>query len=252
MPKEIILEQFGANAADYASSDVHARGASLARLYALVGPQAEWEVLDVATGAGHTALTFAPHVRQVTAVDITPEMLAQAQKLAAEKTLKNIIFELADAGALPYFEASFDLVTCRIAPHHFPDIVQFIREALRVLKPGGILAIVDNVVPPGPIGNYINAFEKLRDPSHARCWSLEDWLNSFNELGLTIIHQELLAKRLKFDFWAQRHDSIMLDYLHALLFEGGTQVNAFLQPQTIEGELSFRLVEGIVLGQKAA
>jgi len=251
MSREEILQQFGANATDYATSDGHAKGASLARLYTLVGPRADWEVLDVATGAGHTAFTFAPYVRQVTAVDITPEMLAQAEKLSAEKTLLNIIFETADAGALPYQDASFDLVTCRIAPHHFPDIVQFIREAVRVLKPGGMLAIVDNVVPPGSVGDYVNAFEKLRDPSHERCWSLELWLNSFDEAGLTIIQQELLAKRRNFEFWAKRHDSSMRDYLRALLFEGGPGVKAFLQPQTNQDELSFRLVEGIILGRKA-
>jgi ubiquinone/menaquinone biosynthesis C-methylase UbiE len=246
-----ILEQFGANAADYAASDVHALGASLARLNELIKTRADWEVLDVATGAGHTAFIFAPQVRQVTAVDITPEMLVQAEKLAAEKNLSNIVFETADDVALPFEAANFDLVTCRIAPHHFPDIVHFAREAARVLKPGGVLAVVDNVVPPGSVGDYVNAFEKLRDPSHERCWSQEKWLKIFKNESFEITNQELLAKRLDFQFWAQRHDPLMQDYLRALLLEGGPKVSAFLQPQTNQGRLSFRLVEGIIIGKKA-
>ena len=63
----LVREQFGAHANDYATSPVHAQGASLARLVELTKPQRDWTVLDVSTGAGHTALTFAPLVEQVTA-----------------------------------------------------------------------------------------------------------------------------------------------------------------------------------------
>ena len=80
-----VQAQFGPNAAKYATSRVHAKGASLARLVELIEPQAEWTVLDVATAAGHTAFVFAPHVAHVLATDVTPEMLAVAFDLAAEK-----------------------------------------------------------------------------------------------------------------------------------------------------------------------
>jgi ubiquinone/menaquinone biosynthesis C-methylase UbiE len=85
MSKALVQEQFGASAADYAASAVHAKGESLARLVALTKPQAAWRVIDVATGAGHTALAFAPHVGHVVASDITEPMLAQTRKLAAAK-----------------------------------------------------------------------------------------------------------------------------------------------------------------------
>jgi ubiquinone/menaquinone biosynthesis C-methylase UbiE len=252
MTREEVLQQFGENAEAYVKSPVHAKGTSLKRLIELVNPQADWEVLDVATGAGHTALTFAAFVAQVTATDITPKMLAQAENLAAQQNINNIVFETADAGTLPYPESTFDLVTCRIAPHHFPDIRAFVREAVRVLKPGGVLAVVDNIVPEGSTGDYVNAFEKLRDPSHVRCWSLETWHNTFRQVGLRITHQETLAKRLDFQFWAQRHDPRMQAYLQAILWEAGPQAAAFLQPQLVDGGLSFRLVEGILTGQKTA
>ena len=84
MAGSLVQQKFGAAAADYAASTVHAKGESLARLVALVDPQHHWRVLDVATGAGHTALALAPHVEHVVASDITAEMLAEAGKLAAQ------------------------------------------------------------------------------------------------------------------------------------------------------------------------
>ena len=121
MSSTLVQKQFGAAAADYAASAVHASGPSLGRLVALVSPQPHWHVLDVATGAGHTALAFAPLVASVVASDITGEMLAEASKLAAVRRLANVETTRAEAGNLPFPDASFDLVTCRLAAHHFPD-----------------------------------------------------------------------------------------------------------------------------------
>ena len=74
MTKSLVQQQFGAHAAAYSTSTVHAKGASLARLVELVKPQPDWRALDIATGSGHTAAAFAPHVSRVTASDITGEM----------------------------------------------------------------------------------------------------------------------------------------------------------------------------------
>ena len=71
MSKELVQKQFGEHAEAYATSRVHAQGASLKRLVELIQPQADWRVLDVATAAGHTAYAFAPHVAHVTATDLT-------------------------------------------------------------------------------------------------------------------------------------------------------------------------------------
>ena len=71
-------------------------------------------MLDVATGAGHTALAFAPHVAKVTATDITEEMLAETRKLAESRGLANVKTLTANAEDLPFPDASFDLVVCRL------------------------------------------------------------------------------------------------------------------------------------------
>jgi ubiquinone/menaquinone biosynthesis C-methylase UbiE len=254
MSKELVQKQFGSHAAAYATSKVHAQGASLKRLVELVQPQADWQVLDVATAAGHTAFAFAPHVAHVTATDITPEMIPVAEKVATEKGITNVTLETADAEALPYADASFDLVTCRIAPHHFPNINRFISEAVRVLRPGGILAVVDNVVPNDSIASdYINAFEKLRDPSHGRALSLEEWLAAFTQAGLTLLHHEIAPKSMEFTPWAERMGATpeVITELRLLLMTAPPVAAAFFQLQTGEQDLLFNLDEALILGRKA-
>src|SRR5215510_2475389 len=133
----LVQQKFGAAAADYATSTVHARGETLSRLVELVKPQRSWRVLDVATGAGHTALAFAPHVAKVTATDVTDEMLAEARKLAKARGVANVRTLHARAEDLPFPDASFDLVVCRLAAHHFDNVALFASEAFRVLMPEG-------------------------------------------------------------------------------------------------------------------
>lgn len=245
-----VREQFGTNAKAYVASEVHAKGASLQRIVELLNPDKAWQVLDIATGAGHTAFALAPYVAHVLATDVTPEMLDQATRLAAQRGLNNITVEAADASDLPYPDSSFDLVTCRIAAHHFAVVERFIAEAVRVLKRDGRLVVVDNIVPPGAVGDYVNALELLRDPSHVRCLNLDAWTEQFERAGLKIEHQETLAKKLQFDFWAQRHNQVMQAYLRALLTECNTAVATFLSPLDTEKGLQFRLVEGLMIGRK--
>lgn len=253
MSKELVQKQFGEHAAAYATSRVHAQGASLKRLVELIQPQANWHVLDVATAAGHTAFAFAPHVADVIASDLTPEMLVEAEKLATQRGITNVTTKIADAEALPFPDASFELVTCRIAPHHFPNIARFVSEATRVLRPNGILAVVDNVVPNDAVASdYINAFEKLRDLSHGRALSVDEWLAAFTEAGLTVLHQEVAPKSMEFTPWAERMGATTetIAELRRLLAEAPESAAAFFQAYTTDEDLFFNLDEAIILGRK--
>src|SRR5215831_11833367 len=107
----LVQEQFGRNAAGYLTSKPHAQGKSLDRLIALTKPQRDWRVLDVATGGGHVAYAFAPHVARVWATDITAEMIELVRGEAAKKGLSNLRTAYAKAEALSFDDASFDLVT---------------------------------------------------------------------------------------------------------------------------------------------
>ena len=252
MSKKLVRAQFGAHAAAYATSAVHAKGASLGRLVELVAPQPGWRVLDVAAAAGHTAFAFAPHVAHVVATDITPEMLPVAAKLAAEKGVANVTLQTADAEDLPFAADEFDLVTCRIAPHHFPHVDRFVAEAARVLRGGGLLAVVDNVVPEGDAGEYVNRIERLRDPSHHRALSLDEWRAAFAAAGFHVLHAETAPKRMAFQPWAERMGTSAetISVLRSMLLDAPPAAAAYFQPVADAGELAFHLTEAILINRK--
>jgi ubiquinone/menaquinone biosynthesis C-methylase UbiE len=266
MNKSLVQQQFGAHAAAYATSTVHAKGASLGRLVELVQPKPTWQVLDVATGAGHTAAAFAPHVARAVASDLTAEMLQEAAKLAKAKGFANMETARADAEALPFDDASFDLVTCRIAPHHFPDVPTFVAETWRVLKPGGAFALVDNIAPdtestPGFSNAELrdaaltyNAFEKIRDPSHGRCLGMTEWAEVMTDTGFEIGHTERLPKDMEFQSWAERlgAETATIARLRSMLTDGTPALQAFLKPRLVEDKLWFTLDEAIVIARKPA
>ena len=263
MADSLVQKQFGAAAADYAASAVHASGPSLARLVALVSPRPDWRALDVATGAGHTALALAPHVARVIASDITDEMLAEAAKLAAAKGLANVETARAEAGALPFSGESFDLVTCRLAAHHFPDAAAFVGEAWRVLSPGGTFALVDNVGPDAALlpsaraaelrdaSIVYNAFEKLRDPSHARCPTLAEWRELLEDTGFADLREERLDQDIAFEPWTKRMrcDAATVARLQGMLASDGV-LRAFLRPREEDGTSIFTLQEAIIVARK--
>jgi SAM-dependent methyltransferase len=204
--KATAQAQFGPAADDYATSDIHARGESLDVLASLIKPQPDWQVLDVATGAGHTALLFAPQVKRVIAADLTEAMLAKTAELAAQRGLTNIETRIADAETLPFDAASFDLITCRLAFHHFPNPHQALSEFARVLKPGGLLGFTDNItVPDKQAAGYYNAYEKLRDPSHHWVYPAVRLQAMFEKAGFKVEQvSPTLIKEFEFHAWADR------------------------------------------------
>jgi ubiquinone/menaquinone biosynthesis C-methylase UbiE len=251
MSRSLSQEHFGRTAAHYLTSKPHAQGASLDRMVELARPQPHWRALDVATGAGHTAYAFAPHVERVWATDITDEMLELVRGEIAKRGLANMRTAHARAEALPFEDQSFELVTCRIAPHHFESIPKFLGEARRVLRQDGRLALVDNVVPEGSVGDYVNAFERFRDPSHLRAWTMAEWRAALGDAGFAIVHEEEIEKEMEFASWAARHDATMQSLLRAMLIEATPAVAAVLKPTESIGAWTFRLREGVFIANPA-
>lgn len=250
MTKTIVQEQFGKTAAHYLTSKPHAKGKSLERLVDLTQPQKDWRALDVATGGGHVAYTFAPHVARVWATDITQEMLDMVKGEAEKRGLANVRTTYAKAEALPFEDESFELVTCRIAPHHFDSIPQFLSEVHRVLRKSGVFALVDNVVPAGSVGDYVNAFERLRDPSHLRAWTMQEWRDALKAAHLSVTHEEQIYKTMEFKSWAQRYDDTMKSLLRSMLTQVTPDVKETLDPKTADGDFTFRLCEGLFIAKR--
>jgi ubiquinone/menaquinone biosynthesis C-methylase UbiE len=253
--KEQVQVQFGAKKAveGYATSDIHARGESLVVLDELVETQPDWQALDVATGAGHTALLFASKVARMVATDLTQGMLAKAAELAQTQGLTNFETRLADAESLPFDDNQFDLVTCRLAFHHFPNPRQAVSEFVRVLKPGGILGFTDNIVVPNKQASaYYNAYEKLRDPSHHWVYPLPKLEDMFTAAGLTVQATRQLTKEFEFHEWADRQGVSDADKekLLEMMRNIPEALEPLFAPRWADGTMYFSLWEIVIIGVK--
>ena len=196
--------RFGQHADAYVTSAGHASGDDLELLLSLAGIIPGEAALDVATGGGHVALALARAGARVTACDLTPEMLDAARRHLADHG-QTAEFVEASAGVLPFPDESFDVVTCRIAAHHFPDPAAFFLEAARVLRPHGRLAFQDQALPDDAAGaEQVDAFERLRDPSHNRGFAVSGWVELVGSAGLEVEAQALVEKRHDFVDWCAR------------------------------------------------
>jgi ubiquinone/menaquinone biosynthesis C-methylase UbiE/catechol 2,3-dioxygenase-like lactoylglutathione lyase family enzyme len=203
--KERVREAFGETAAAYVASPGHAGGADLNRLVELAAPTLSDRALDVSTGGGHTALALAPHVARVTASDLTPRMLAAARDFLTTNGVTNADYVIADAEQLPFLDASFDLVTVRIAPHHYASLATAVREMAHVLTPGGRLLVIDNIEPEdATLDALLNHWEKWRDPSHVRNYTASEWRRYLTDAGLEISDAEVQRKTHDFAPWVER------------------------------------------------
>ncbi len=251
--KNRVQSQFGRAAAAYVSSDIHARGESLEVLLEETRPQPGWEALDVATGTGHCAFTFAPRVRRVVALDLTGPMLKAAARLAAERGISNFETRAGDAESLPFPDGSFDLVTCRLAFHHFPRPERAAGELARVLKPGGTLGFTDNIVVADPAAKaHYNTFEKLRDPSHHEVLALAALIAVLEGAGLHTVLTRRLTKELEFHEWAdrQRVSAADKERLVVMLSSLPPALAPLLAPRWADGTTYFTLWEAVIVARK--
>lgn len=237
--KDRVLRQYGAVGDAYVRSAGHAGGDDLERLVELVQPGANERLLDIATGGGHVAKAFAPFVAEVVASDLTPEMLTEAEKFIRGLGIANVRFAQADAEELPFEDASFEIVTCRIAPHHFPHPERFVAEVARVLRPGGRLGLIDSVVPSGALGELYNRFEEARDPSHVRSLSAEEWIELLVANGLIVRTVEHFPKRHDFVDWTDRSRVPPEGRMKVarILLEAGPEAAAAFHLEVADGQL---------------
>jgi ubiquinone/menaquinone biosynthesis C-methylase UbiE len=177
--------QFEPLADAYAHSHSHTQGRTLAILADLARPSPDDVAIDVATGAGSTALALAPRLRAMVAHDLTGSMVRRTLQSARERGIRGVLGAVSPAEALPFRSGRFDLVVCRAAAHHFDDVPRAIAEMARVLRAGGRLVLSDQAASRDPeVRRLQQTVEVLHDPTHGSTFTPDEWRNLLADAGL--------------------------------------------------------------------
>jgi ubiquinone/menaquinone biosynthesis C-methylase UbiE len=172
-----------ARAAAYRSSAVHAGGRDLDIVIEMCDPHEGLKVLDVAAGGGHVARRLRESGAEVVTVDASTGMRPDV---------------VAPAEHLPFADGSFDVVVSRLAAHHFDQIGEAVGEMARVSN--GVVVIEDHDY----VDEETEAAEKLRDPSHVRALSEEEWRELLTSAGLEVERVEFFDMMIDFESWFAR------------------------------------------------
>lgn len=200
-----VLEQYDSRAHAYLASAVHAAGADLDRMATLIGSRPDAVALDMGCGGGHVAFRMAGLVKKVVAYDLSAAMLETVAAEAQKRGLDNLVTKQGAAEALPCPDASFDVVASRYSAHHWGAFRDGLAQMRRVLKQDGLALFMDVVSPGVPLlDTWLQALELLRDPSHVRNASLDEWRAALASVGFAVEDVATYKLRLQFGPWIER------------------------------------------------
>lgn len=185
-------------------------------------------------------------IPNVVASDASHSMVA-----TSVDSFPGVVGVVADAERLPFPTATFDAVTCRIAAHHFPEPETFVGEVSRVLRPGGVFALEDNVAPEDDtLDSFLNRFEEMRDPTHVESYRTSTWHQWLENAGFAIEETEYLMKRIYFQAWVDRISSLDAEdkeKVHQVLAEAPEAVLDFFDVRFEKGNVeSFGSLKALV------
>jgi SAM-dependent methyltransferase len=178
-----VTDVWSERADAFRASATHAAGDDLDLLVEWCEPAPGVKALDVATGGGHVARRLREAGCEVVSLDPAPGMAPDV---------------IASAEEIPFADASFDVVACRIAPHHFLDVRAAVREMARVTRDR--VVIEDNIF----FDEASEEAERLRDPSHVRCYSAAEWRSFFELAGLAVVDERRFDRRVALQPWLDR------------------------------------------------
>jgi ubiquinone/menaquinone biosynthesis C-methylase UbiE len=247
MPEQLdaVARQFGSHAGAYLVSAVHATGEDLRYLDAAAAAAGAPMVLDLGCGAGHASFAVAASAACVVAFDVSREMLDVVARAAGERGLSNIVVRQGSTDSLPFEDSAFDLVVSRFSAHHWAEWQQGLREAARVLRPGGRLIVIDIVSPEAPmLDSHLQTVELLRDPSHVRDHSARQWRAAFDACGMQVSTHRTWKLRMEFRSWVERSGTTpqRRDAIAALFGAAPREVTAYFQ---VEADGSFSIDAGL-------
>lgn len=204
-PEQRVVEEFTHQAAAFNKSPVMNMAQTLDDLVAMlpVAPEQRW--LEVACGPGIVTRALAPRVGEVVGVDLTPAMVELAQREAADAGVHNARFVVGDATALPWPAGEFAGAVTRFSLHHMPEPERALAEMVRVVKPGGWVAVADHLSAEDPdTARWHQELERLRDPSHQNCLTPAQLRALAAELGLTPEVQYIAPMIIDYGEWLNR------------------------------------------------
>lgn len=190
---EALRRRFSATAARVAEREEARRGELRERLRRFLELRGDERVLDVGTGTGALAFALAPLVREVVAVDVVPELLAEGRRRAV--AFPNVTFLQSDGMRLPFGEGEFDLAATARTLHHVTRPELIVAEMARVTRLGGLLLIIDQIAPADPLlAVELDRFERARDASHTRLLPDVDIRSLLEANGLVLRRSEVVAE----------------------------------------------------------
>ena len=214
-----MTDLWSERAAAYRESATHASGDDLDLVVAWCEPAPGVNVLDVATGGGHVARRLREAGATVVTVDAAPGMQPDV---------------IAPADHLPFADASFDVVACRIAAHHFPDVLAALKEMARVARER--VVICDNTF----TSEAAEEADRLRDPSHVRNYAATEWESFFELAGVELADEVTMVRETDFEDWLDRTETPEADR---------ARVRELLDPRIHDGKLDLPTV--VLKGVKA-
>jgi ubiquinone/menaquinone biosynthesis C-methylase UbiE len=197
-----VRDEFTRQAETFSASSAITDAALTQRFVTALGEAGGGSVLDVACGPGILSAAIAKAARDVTAFDLTPQMLTKAAERCAAAGLDNVAFREGNAADLPFADADFDAVVTRLSVHHFerPDLVM--SEIFRVLRPDGRFVVADVIASEVPAEAELhNAIEILRDPSHVRMLPASELTALVEQAGFIIESKATWDKPREFEEW---------------------------------------------------
>jgi ubiquinone/menaquinone biosynthesis C-methylase UbiE len=239
-----VRQEFARQASTF--EDVRLNTAFTSRLRDLVEfaePTPEDGCVDVACGTGLVARALAHHVRHVTAVDITPEMLATGKAQADSEGLSHLVFQAGDARALPFVDASFSLVVTRFSLHQVATPARLVAELARVCRPApaGRVVIADMVRRPDLPGDP-DRIERLRDPSHGTMLTVDAIAALLAERGRNVNRSDVFDVRRPLRQWVEQARTpdvavARIEAEFATELAGGPATG--MRPEVVDGDLWF-------------